>query len=310
MRTAFFEELLELAKKDNRIILMIGEVGFGVAFPFMEQLPNQFINAGVAEQNMTAMAAGMALGGKIVLTYSIANFPTLRCVEQVRNDVCYHSANVKIVAVGGGMVYGSLGVSHHATEDIAVMRALPNLIIVAPGDPVESRLATRALVEHDGPAYLRLGRAGEPVVHTSEPAFQLGQAITVRQGSDITLISTGGLLYDTVRAADALAEQGIQARILSMHTVKPLDIEAVLAAAKETEAVFTIEEHSVVGGLGGAVAEVLMEADRRPRQFKRIGLDGTFSSLVGDQDYLRAQHGLDAAGIVRTVLSSLNQRLE
>jgi transketolase len=310
MRTAFFEELLELAKKDNRIILMIGEVGFGVAFPFMEQLPNQFINAGVAEQNMTAMAAGMALSGKIVLTYSIANFPTLRCIEQVRNDVCYHNANVKIVAVGGGMVYGALGISHHATEDIAVMRALPNLITVAPGDPVESRLATRALVEYDGPAYLRLGRAGEPIVHASAPAFELGKAITVRQGNDITLISTGGLLYDAVRAADALAKQGVQARVLSMHTVKPLDIEAVLVAAEETKAVFTIEEHSVIGGLGGAVAEVLMEADKRACYFRRIGLDDAFSSLVGDQDYLRAQYGLDAGGIVRTVLLSLSQHSE
>ena len=214
MRTAFFEALLELAKEDERIILMIGEVGFGVTRSFAKELPHQFINAGVAEQNMTAMATGMALSGKIVLTYSIANFPTLRCLEQVRNDVCYHNANVKIVVVGGGMVYGSLGISHHATEDLAVMRAMPNMIVVAPGDPVESELATRALVEREGPAYLRLGRAGEPIVHTSEPAFQLGKAITVRQGNDITLISTGGQLYDTVKAAEALAEEDVQARVL------------------------------------------------------------------------------------------------
>ena len=307
MRTAFFETLLELARNDERIFLVLGDVGFGAASPFMEQLPHQFVNAGVAEQNMTAMATGMALSGKVVFTYSIANFPTLRCLEQVRNDVCYHNANVKIVVVGGGMVYGSLGISHHATEDLAVMRAMPNLVVVAPGDPVESKLATRALVEHDGPAYLRLGRAGEPVVHTSAPAFELGKAITVRQGNDITLISTGGLLHEAVRAADALAERGFQARVLSMHTIKPLDTEAVLAAAEETDAIFTIEEHSVIGGLGGAVAEVLMEANPRSRYFKRIGLDGTFSSLVGDQDYLRAQYGLDAAGILRTVMSSLSK---
>jgi transketolase len=223
----------------------------------------------------------------------------------VRNDACYHNANVKIVAVGGGMAYGSLGISHHATEDLAVMRAMPNLVVVAPGDPIEAKLATRALVQYNGPAYLRLGRAGEPVVHTSEPAFRLGKAITVRQGNDITLISTGSQLYDAVRAADALAEQGIQARVLSMHTLKPLDAEAVLAAAEETEAIFTTEEHSVIGGLGGAVAEVLMEADQRPRYCRRIGLDGTFSSLVGDQDYLRTQYGLDAAGILNIVRSAL-----
>jgi transketolase len=309
MRTAFIKTLFELAQADERITLVVGDLGFGVVTPFMEHLPKQFVNVGVAEQNMTGLAVGMALSGKIVFTYSIANFPVLRCLEQIRNDVCYHNANVKIVAVGGGMSYGALGISHHATEDIAIMRALPNLVVVAPGDPLETRLATRALVGHDGPAYLRLGRAGEPAVHTSEPGFQLGKAITVRQGNDITLIATGGQLYDTVKAAEALAEQGIQARVLSMHTVKPLDTEAVLAAAEETVAIFTIEEHSVIGGLGGAVAEVLMEADRRPCYFRRIGLKGTFSSLVGDQGYLRAQYGLNTAGILSTVRAVLTRSI-
>ncbi len=305
MRTAFIETLFELAQQDNRIVLMVGDLGFGVVNRFMEQLPAQFVNAGVAEQNMTGMAAGMALSGKQVFTYSIANFPILRCLEQIRNDVCYHQANVKIVSVGGGMAYGSLGISHHATEDLAIMRALPNLMVVAPGDPTEARLATRALADYDGPAYLRLGRAGEPKVYFADPAFILGRAITVRRGGDITLIASGGQLYDTVRAADLLEQQGIHARVLSMHTLKPLDEDALRAAASETSAVFTIEEHSVIGGLGGAVAECLLEADERPRYFKRLGLSDTFSSLVGDQDYLRAQYGLDVAGIVQTVLSTL-----
>jgi len=305
MRTAFIETLFALAQQDQRIVLMVGDLGFGVVTPFMEHLPGQFVNAGVSEQNMTGMAAGMALSGKIVFTYSIANFPTLRCLEQIRNDVCYHKANVKIVPVGGGMAYGALGISHHATEDIAIMRVLPHMLVVAPGDPTEARLATRALIDYNGPAYLRLGRAGEPRVYDAEPAFQLGKAITVRQGSDLTLIGTGGLLYDTVKAAEALAEEGIQARVLSMHTVKPLDTAAVLCAAEETGVIFTIEEHSIIGGLGGAVAEVLMEAERRPRHFKRIGLHDTFASLVGDQEYLRAQYGLDTAGILHTVRSVL-----
>ncbi len=306
MRTAFIETLFELAQQDSRIVLIVGDLGFGVVFPFMEHLPDQFVNVGVAEQNMTGMATGMALSDKIVFTYSIANFPILRCLEQIRNDVCYHNANVKIVSVGGGMAYGSLGPSHHATEDIAIMRTLPNIIVISPGDPIETQLATCALVKHYGPVYLRLGRAGEPTVHTSEPAFQLGKAITVRQGNDITLITTGGQLYDTVTVADILAKQGIQARVLSMHTIKPLDIKAILTAAQETSAIFTIEEHSVIGGLGGAVAEVLMEADSRPRYFKRIGLNDTFSSLVGDQNYLRSQYSLDATGIINTIQSTLN----
>lgn len=306
MRTAFIETLFSLAKDDPRIVLITGDLGFGVVTPFMKQLPNQFVNAGVAEQNMTGLAAGMALSGKIVFTYSIANFPVLRPLEQIRNDVCYHNANVRIVSVGGGMAYGSLGPSHHATEDIAVMRALPNMLVVAPGDPTETRLAVRALVDYQGPAYLRLGRAGEPDVHTTEPKFRLGKAITARSGHDITLISTGGMLYNAVLAAEALEEEGISARVLSMHTVKPLDEEAVLAAARETRAIFTLEEHSIIGGLGGAVAELLLESEVRPRIFKRIGLNGGFSSIVGTQEYLRSQYGLDFAGILKTVRTVLN----
>jgi transketolase len=307
MRTAFIKTLFDLAQEDQRIVLVVGDLGFGVVTEFMEHLPEQFVNAGVAEQNMTGMAAGMALSGKKPFTYSIANFPVLRCLEQIRNDICYHNADVKIVAVGGGMAYGSLGISHHATEDLAIMRALPNITVVAPGDPVEAQLATRALVQHEGPAYLRLGRNGEDILYTETPPFQLGKAIRVREGDDITLISTGGLLQETLRAADTLAAREVEARVLSMHTVKPLDKDAVLAAAAETDAIFTIEEHSIIGGLGGAIAEALLEADIRPRHFKRIGLQGAFSSVVGDQDYLRTQFGLDAAGIVGAVQSQLGR---
>ncbi len=304
MRTAFIQELFEIAQKDPRIVLMVGDLGFGVVTPFMEELPQQFVNAGVAEQNMTGMAAGMALSGKIVFTYSIANFPVLRPLEQIRNDICYHNANVRIVAVGGGMAYGALGPSHHATEDLAVMRAMPNMLVVAPGDPVEARLATRALVEHQGPAYLRLGRAGEPVVHKQIPDFHLGKAIKMRDGFDLTLISTGGLLPEVVNAADILAAQGLDARVLSMHTVKPLDVEAILQAAKETQAIFTVEEHSIIGGLGSAVAEVLAEYDGPTPQFRRLGIPAKFSAEVGSQKYLRSLYQLDAPGIVKQVLNA------
>lgn len=204
------------------------------------------------------------------------------------------------------MAYGSLGPSHHATEDIAIMRAMPNMLVVAPGDPAEARLATQALIDYQGPAYLRIGRAGEPDVHRAEPEFQLGRAITVCPGSDIALISTGGMLHNAVQAAGALAEVGIHARVLSMHTVKPLDEEAILAAARETQAVFTLEEHSIIGGLGGAVAELLLESGIRPPTFKRIGLNGSFSAVVGTQEYLRARYGLDAPGIVSTVRNTLD----
>lgn len=305
MRSAFIYSLLELAQRDDRVTLVVGDLGFGVVTRFAEELPKQFVNAGVAEQNMTGLATGMALNGKIVFTYSIANFPVLRCLEQIRNDVCYHQANVKIVAVGGGMAYGSLGMSHHATEDIAIMRALPNMVVIAPNDPIESALATRAVAAHDGPCYLRLGRAGEPVIHNADLEFQIGKAITVRDGYDVTLLVTGGLLGNVLAVSDLLRDRGVHARVLSVPTIKPLDEEAVLQAARETNAIFTIEEHSVIGGLGGAVSEVLMEGSERRVRFKRIGLNSVFASRIGSQDYLRAEYGLDTSGILATVSRTL-----
>ena len=305
MRTAFIKELFELAKQDERIVLIVGDLGFGVVTPFIEQLPRQFLNAGVAEQNMTAMAAGMALSGKIAFTYSIANFPTMRCLEHVRNDVCYHHANVKIVSVGGGFTYGAMGATHHALEDLAVMRAMPRLMVVAPGDPVEARAATRAVTAYPGPCYLRLGKAGEPVVHQTAIEFALGKAIRMRDGRDATLISTGGILQNTVRAAERLAKEGIETRVLSMHTLKPLDTEAVLAAARETRAIFTVEEHSILGGLGSAVAELLAEAEGPKVVFKRIGVPPGFSPHIGSQEYMQECHGLTDEGIAKSVAGVL-----
>jgi len=307
MRTAFIKTLFDLAKQDERINLIVGDLGYSVVEPFQKEFPSRFINAGVAEQNMTGMAAGLALSGKIVFTYSIANFPILRCLEQIRNDICYHKANVKIVAVGGGFAYGALGMTHHATEDLAIMRSLPNMLVVAPGDPVEAKLATQALVEYDGPGYLRLGKAGEPKIHQDEIDFNLGKAVELKYGTDITLISTGGMLFNALKAAEKLEEQGISVRLLSMHTVKPLDTEAVLKAASETSAIFTIEEHSIIGGLGGAVAETLAESGNFQVYFKRLGIPSTFISQVGNQEYLRNLFSLSAEGILNSVETALKK---
>ncbi len=301
MRNAFLDTLFELAQQDERIVFITGDLGFRVVEKFMERRPKQFLNAGVAEQNLTGIAAGMALSGKIVFTYSIANFPTLRCLEQIRNDVCYHEANVKIVAIGGGLSYGALGVTHHAIEDLAVMRALPGLIVVAPGDPVETRAATRAVTAHSGPCYLRLGKAGEPIVHKEPIDFQLGKAIRLREGSDLTIISTGGMLPTAVKAAERLAAEGIQTRVLSMHTLKPLDGEAVLASARETGALATLEEHSLVGGLGSAVAELLAETLDVKVPFRRLGMPPDFSPYIGSQEYLLTQHGLNYEAVATSL---------
>lgn len=317
MRTAFLDTLYELAKADRNLVFVTGDLGFSVVERFMAELPDQFVNAGVAEQNMTSLAAGMALMGKTVFTYSIANFPTLRCLEQVRNDVCYHEANVKVVAVGGGFTYGAMGASHHATEELGVMRMMPGMVVVAPADPIEARAATRALVAHRGPCYIRLGKAGEPNMHQGPIDFQLGRAIRLRDGADLTLISTGGMLGTAVAVADRLAERGVQARVLSMHTLKPLDEEAVRAAARETGTIVTLEQHSVIGGLGSAVAEVLAElptrsaSERKPAErvrFRRIGVPSAFSERVGSQKWLEQQHGLDEAGVLAQVEALLEGR--
>jgi len=301
LRTAFIKALNELADQDPRVCLIVGDLGYSVIEEFAQKHPDQFVNAGVSEQNMIGLAAGMALSGKIVFTYSIGNFATLRGLEQIRNDVCYHRANVKVVAVGGGVAYGNLGVTHHATEDVAIMRSLPNMTVVAPGDPVEARLATRAVVEHEGPCYLRLGKAGEPVVHETTPDFELGRAITIVEGSDLTLIASGGMLATADKVARNLVGQGLSVRLLSMHTVKPIDREAVTQAASETRHVFTLEEHSIDGGLGGAVAEIVAEMESRHAPLKRIGLRPEFNKTVGDQNYLKSLHGLDEDSVVKTI---------
>lgn len=301
MRSAFFKALIDLASEDDRIVLIVGDLGFGAVEPFATRFPDRFVNAGVAEQNMTGVAAGMALSGKVVFTYSIGNFPTLRCLEQLRNDVCYQRANVKIVSVGAGLAYGPLGTSHHATEDIGIMRALPGMTIVSPADPMETKMATRAVAATAGPAYLRLGRAGEPALHEQTICFQLGKAIQLTAGEDVTLIATGAIVSTALQAVQTLARHGVSARLLSMHTVKPIDEEAILCAARETRGIVTVEEHSIIGGLGSAVAELLAERSTRAIPFKRLALPPEFVSVVGSQMYLREHCLLSADSIVSAV---------
>ena len=308
MRSAFIKTLFELAGEDPRVCLVVGDLGYSVVEEFAERYPRQYVNAGVAEQDMVGIAAGMALSGKIVFTYSIANFATLRCLEQIRNDVCYHNANVKVVAVGGGLAYGGLGMSHHATEDLAILRALPGMVVVAPGDPVEAELATRAVVEHQGPCYLRLGKAGEPTVHQARPEFRLGNAIWLRRGGDVCLISTGGMLETAAVVADALESQGHSVGLISMHTVSPIDVDAVISAATTTRCLVTLEEHSVAGGLGSAVAEVVSELSGHA-PLMRVGLPPSFTSAIGDQKYLKGLYRLDPDSVLRAINPVLEQTL-
>jgi len=241
--------------------------------------------------------------GNIAITYSIANFPTLRPLEQIRNDVCYHNANVKIVIIGGGMAYGPLGISHHSTEDLAIMRALPNMVVVAPSDLREARAAVHAMIAHDGPFYYRCGYKKEPDIHAGEIDFQIGKALTVREGSDATVIYTGTIGHDALQAVETLAKEGIRCRLVSMHTVKPLDRQAIISAACETGAIVTVEEHNINGGLGGAVAEVLMDEGCLAVRCRRVALPDVNVCKVGTQPWLKEQYGISQRHIAEAVRS-------
>ena len=310
MRDTFVKTLIELAKENKNIELLTGDLGFGVLKPFWETLPDQFTDAGIAEQNMTTVAAGMALEGKTVFTYSIGNFPTLRCLEQIRNDCTYHNANVKIVCVGGGLVYGSLGMSHHATEDLAIMRALPDMVVMAPGDPVEAAEATKAITAHQGTCYLRLGRGGERRIHNSIPDFKIGKAILIADrrktsGPNIALFSTGAILDEVCDACAALEKKGVGVIQYSFPTVKPIDQETILECAKGADAIFTVEEHNITGGFGSAVAEVLAGAGAGTPLY-RLGLNDEYCTKVGSQQYLRNEYGISAEKIVEYISDKLD----
>ena len=305
MRGVFNKTLLEIAKNDPRIHMVLADIGYGEIEPFRDTFPERYYNVGVAEQNMTGVACGIAMEGNIAVTYSIANFPTLRCLEQIRNDVCYHNANVKIVIIGGGVSYGPLGMSHHSTEDIAIMRALPNMVVVVPCDNYEAVAATHAMIEYNGPLYYRCGYKGEKDIHSGPVDFKIGKAIQVRDGADVTLMFAGPIGLNVVHAADLLAKEGISCRIVSMHTIKPIDKEAILDAAKNTGGIITVEGHNLSGGLGSAVAEVLCDSGVYPKVFRRLALPDVNVALIGHQEWIRTQYGMDAAGIAAQIREAL-----
>lgn len=302
MREAFVRALSELAQEDERIMLVNGDLGFGVLNDFVARFPGQYVNAGVAEQNMTAVACGIALTGARAYTYSIGNFPTLRCLEQLRNDVCYHHADVTVVAVGGGFSYGQLGVSHFATEDLAVMRSLPGMTVVVPSDPWQAYELTRQLHARGGPAYLRIDKGSAGV---ASDEVEIGKVRQVRDGGDAVIFSTGAILSEALGAATALAVDGIELRIIDVHTIKPLDVDEICRAAADCRHVFTLEEHVVTGGLGSAIAEACAETGVALKSFRRIGLGDFFPDVVGDQQFLRARYGLDAKSVAASVRQAL-----
>ena len=306
MKSAFIKALEKLASIDNRIFLLTGDLGFKTFDKFRNSFPDRFINIGVAESNMIGIAAGLALSGKNVYCYSIIPFLTMRCLERIRVDLCYHNLNVKLVGAGGGLVYGLEGMTHHAIEDIAIMRTLPNMTVVAPEDSLEVTAVINESLAYKGPLYIRLGREGEKCVHKSSPEFKIGKGIVIRKGSDISIIATGTILCAAKSASEDLINEGLDVTLIGMHTIKPLDRDIIEYCAKNSKAIFTVEEHSIIGGLGSAVSEILIELDYR-MLFKKIGLQDEYCSYIGRQDYLCEKYGLTPEGIKNFILKEYNQ---
>jgi transketolase len=303
MRNAFAAALQDAVAADERVCLVLADLGWGV-FDEVEALaPGRVVNVGIAEQTMVGVAAGLAQAGKKAVAYSIAPFITSRAHDQVRVDVAAGAADVTLVGVGGGVAYGYLGLTHHAIDDLAAMRALPNMTVLAPCDPADASAAARAALALDGPVYLRLGKNGEPPLLAEGTPFAIGRATEVRPGADVTIASTGPILGEALGAAERLAARGIDAAVLHFGTVKPLDVAAVVAALASTGLVVTLEEHSVVGGFGSAVAEVAAEAGIG--RVVRMGFPDTFVHEVGSREHLLAVHGLDARGVAARAESAL-----
>jgi transketolase len=250
---------------------------------------------------MTGIASGLGMDGKIVFTYSIGNFNTLRCLEQIRNDACYHNANVNIVSVGGGFSYGALGYSHHATEDIAIMRAIPNLRVFVPCDFWEVQEITKKVIELGGVNYIRIDKSHAKRNANLEDFFEVGKGRVLTNGSDLTIISSGGIVDVALKVQETLALEGFLIRVVSLHTIKPIDSELIINCSKYTGGIVTLEEHSIIGGLGSAVSEVLMNGCSYPKRFKMLGLESRFSTVVGSQEYLRKVNNLDFNSVLMVI---------
>jgi transketolase len=298
-REAYGEALAQLGRENPRVVVLDADLAKSTkTLVFGKQFPDRFFDMGVAEQNMLGTAAGLAAAGKIAFCSSFAVFAAGRAFDQVRNSVAYTRLNVKIGASHAGITVGEDGASHQSVEDIALMRVLPNMTVFVPADAVETAGAVRAAAELDGPVYIRLGRSGVPVLHGPDFRFVPGEAVTMREGTDAAIIATGIMTAMALEAAGRLQQEGIEVTVLNVHTIKPLDLEAVAGAAKATGAVVTAEEHSIIGGLGGAVAEIL--AETYPVPLKRVGLTDTFGES-GPSSNLLKKYGLTPEALVSAV---------
>lgn len=305
MRNAFARHITELACQDERIVVLTADIGNRLFDDLKAACPDRFYNCGVAEANMIGMAAGLAMSGLRPVCYTITPFVTYRCLEQIRVDVCYHHVPVVIVGTGAGLSYASLGATHHSCEEMGMLRLLPHLAVVAPGDAREVRGAVRAALDYDDPVYIRIGKKGEPVVHAQDPAFVIGKAIRIRDGERVCLLSTGTMLPVAIEAGEALARDIGPAAVYSFHTLKPLDTALLTDAFARFDLVATVEEHSVLGGLGGSVAEWLADQAAPRARLLRFGTRDEFLHLTADQEEAREYFGLTPAVVAERVRQAL-----
>lgn len=301
MRNAFASEVTALAQENPNLVLLSGDIGNRLFDKFKEAAPGRFYNVGVAEQNMIGVAAGMAMSGLRPITYTITSFTTARCFEQIRVDLCYHNLPVVIVGVGSGLGYASLGVTHHSCEDVASLGALPNMTVLAPGDAFETRAALRAAVAHNGPVYIRLGKKGEPKVHSAIPAFTIGKGIVMTEGDAVCIISSGTVLPVAMEAGRRLSEAGLSARVVSLPTVKPMD-EALLAeCAARYPVIVSVEEHSILGGVAARISQWMTANQITGTRLLTFATQDRFLKTAGEQDYAREQYGITADAIFEQV---------
>lgn len=311
MRTTFINTLTEMARKDPRIMCVIGDTGFSVFEDFEEEFGERFVNVGIAEQNFVSFGAGLAAMGMKPYIYNVVSFMTLRATEQIMLDVCYQENPVVLVGVGGGYAYATAGPTHHALQDIATMTMMPNMTVVCPGDPVEMKELMMASLEYSKPLYIRIGRSVDPIVHTSPIHFKIGKAILVRQGGDGVLFATGTMLKDAVKACDLLESRGVNMTLYSMHTIKPLDEETIQECAKTYPAIFTVEEHSLIGGLGAMVGNVLAHNMQWNKvKFKSFGVPDQFAPITGTREYLNDLYGMSAEKMANTIYNELKHDKE
>lgn len=305
MRTAYLDTLYELALNDKNILALISDNGAIVYDKYRKDLPSQYLNFGISEANMIAAAAGMASCGKIPFAYTIGAFLAYRAFEFIRNDVCLQNQNVKIVGTGAGTVYSALGPTHHTTEDLGGLRGLPNLTIFSPASPLEVKKVTKAAYEIKGPVYIRLGTNKEKEVYNEDYNFEISKGVEIKKGNDITIISTGSILVDVLKASQLLDQENISVRIINIHTIKPLDKDIIINAVKETKAIITVEDHSITGGLGSAVAEVIAESGFGI-EFKRIGLKDAFAIGYGTHEEVKDNNKIGINDIYNVAKGMLN----